>query len=81
MLTAFTAIVLSQVLLAGLLFGTARLDRPETWAGFWDRHPLMPRRWRTTRADPLKAMQAHRMHLDRLGVAAHRAGGGDNRAA
>ena len=80
MLTAFAAIVLSQVLLAGLLFGTSRLDRPETWAGFWDRHPLMPRRWKAARADPLKAMQAHRLHLDRLGVAAQRASG-DDRAA
>lgn len=80
MLTAFAAIVLSQVLLAGLLFGTARLDRPDIWAGFWERQPLMLRRWKSAEADPLKAMRAHRRHLDRLGVAAQRADD-DDRAA
>jgi hypothetical protein len=67
MLAAVIALVVSQAVLAVLLFGTAAMDR-SLIDGVVERHPLLPRGWRQRRT-----LRAHRRRLDRLGVAVERA--------
>jgi hypothetical protein len=67
MLVAVVAILVSQAVLAVLLFGTVAMDRSMI-DGVLERHPLLPRRWRQRRA-----LRAYRRRLDRLGDAAERA--------
>lgn len=70
MVTAVVALVLSQVVLAILLFGTAAIDRSVVVDQVLGAHPLVPRGWRQRRA-----LDAYRRRLDRLGAATERAAG------
>jgi hypothetical protein len=67
MLTALVAVVVSQVVLAVLLFGTVAMDKVAMGDAL-DRHPLLPRRWREART-----LRSYRRRLDRLGGAVERA--------
>lgn len=63
-LSAIILIVVSQVVLAALLFGTAALDRPS---------PLpLTTKLRRREQGPYATMQAHQRRLDRLGAASER---------
>lgn len=71
MTTAIIAILLSQLVLAALLFGTVSVDRAP--APHWLRaHPLamLHRRWRAPSAAALRRRQRE---LERLGAATRRA--------
>lgn len=61
MVSAIIIIVLSQVVLAGLLFGTVAIDRP--------RPQLLRRR---TARPPIETMREHQRGIVSLGAAAER---------
>ena len=71
MITAFLAIVVSQLVLAALLFGTASLDRMDG-TNFFARHPLVARHHRARRASA-RTLRRRSDELERLGVATRRA--------
>jgi len=70
--TALTAFVVSQVVIAALLFGTVMLDRPHQSARFLARHPLLVKQRASVRS-AARSMRRYNRGLAGLERAAARA--------
>ena len=71
MFTAIVAILVSQVVLAALLFGTAALDGADG-SSWFARHPLLTRHHRS-RGASVRTLRRRQEELERLGLATRRA--------